>query len=163
MKRYLYAFDSCAAARHASEQFRKHGLRGEDISISPGEARAWKLFTHSLAVLIPHSGRGAATGGLAGLCVGLCALSLLRVDADVAAFMLLLFTAVAAILGAWISTPIDAIDCAPQISEEEAGSGRRFLVVVYSESVGEAAVDLSRDRAFCVHQRAVRVAPTRMG
>ena len=189
MKRYLYAFDSCAAAQHAFEQFRKHGLRPEDISIVPGEARAWKLFTNSLAVLIPRSGPGATTGGLAGLCVGVCALSLLRIDSDVAAFMLLLFTAGAAILGAWISTPIDTIDCAQQTPEEEGGRGRRFLVIAYdlrsqamlsekfapktraslfwhrgglhrSEGAGEPAVDLPRDRAFCVRQRAVRVVPT---
>ena len=126
MKRYSYAFDSGAAAQHAFGQFRKRGIREETICAIPGEARAWQEFPNSFAVLIPHSGRGATTGGLAGLCVGLCALGLLRVDPDVAACMLLLFTAGAAILGAWIFTPID---CAPQTAEEEAGSYRRFLIV----------------------------------
>jgi len=129
MKRYLYAFDSCAAAQHAFDQFRKRGMRDEDISIISGEARVWKRFPNSIAVLIPRSGRGAGTGGLAGLCVGLFALTLLRVDPSVAAFMLLLFTASAAILGAWISTPIDAIDNVSQTLEEEVECGGTLLVV----------------------------------
>ena len=82
----------------------------------------------SLSILIPHSGWGAAGGGLAGLSAGLLVLTLLRIEPGVAVFMLLVFTASAAILGAWICTPIET-GSTPLRELQEEDSGRTLLVV----------------------------------
>ena len=89
---------------------------------------SWTAMSNSLSILIPHSGWGAASGGLAGLSAGLFVLALLRIELDVAVFMLLVFTASAAILGAWICTPIETSSALPPELREE-DSGRTLLLV----------------------------------
>ena len=82
---------------------------------------SWTAMSDSLSILIPHSGWGAAGGGLAGLCAGLLVLTFLRIEPGVAVFMLLVFTSSAAILGAWICTPIETNSGPPgELPEEDS-------------------------------------------
>ena len=89
---------------------------------------SWTAMSNSLSILIPHSGWGAASGGLAGLSAGLIVLALLRIELNVAVFMLLVFTASAAILGAWICTPIETSSVPPPELREEDSARTRLLV-----------------------------------
>jgi hypothetical protein len=125
MKRYFYAFDSGRAAQRAFEQLRKRGVRTEDLSIIGRESGIHRRLPDSLSVLIPRSAKGAAIGGLVGLCVSLSALLLLHSDFTIAAVMVLLFTAGAASMGALLATPIDGVAGA----REEERRGRALLVV----------------------------------
>jgi hypothetical protein len=125
MKRHLVAFDFATRARPTLQQYSE--TRDEEAFIIPRAASMRDRISDSLSVLIPHSGWGAVVGGLAGLSAGVFVLTVLRIELDVAVSMLLVFTGSAAILGAWICTPIDTVSAPLRELQEEVNNGRTLL------------------------------------
>ena len=133
MKRYFYAFDTIEAARNAAAQLRNRGITDQNISIVIGhniDSRR-ESFWAPWRDLIPKLGRGAAVGGIVGVCAGTAALWLIHLQAATGYFMLLMFATAGAILGAWISTPVESTVLleGPRVLRDEIQAGRTLLIV----------------------------------
>jgi hypothetical protein len=150
MKRYIYAFDTIAAACSPVAQLRERGIDDRYISLiarQDVQAESTHDRLADVAVdLIPKFGWGAVVGATAGLWVGIAAMLVLPLDPAIDSSMLVTFIACGAILGAWISTPIGpkVLEEGPRALQDEVEAGRTLLVVD-SDSASEALVASAMD------------------
>jgi hypothetical protein len=135
MKRYVYAFDSPRAACGAVNVLRGHGISDEAISlVARSSIELQEIPSRYLDVstdFIPALRRGAAVGGVIGLCAGLIALAMPSLGITMAGPALIGFFAGGAVLGAWSSALVGSSvpDAVRRKFEDEIEAGRTLLVV----------------------------------
>ena len=135
MRRYIYAFDTPVAARGAVDVLRGHGIRDEAISlVARSNIELEEIPSRYLDAstdFIPALRRGAAVGGVIGLCAGLVALAIPPLGITLAGPALIAFFAGGAVLGAWSSALVGSSvpDEVRRKFEDEIKAGRTLLVV----------------------------------
>lgn len=135
MKRYIYAFDTPGAARGAVEVLRGHGIRDEAISLVARSnielEEIPQRYLDASTDFIPALRRGAAVGGVIGLCAGLIALAIPPLGITMAGPALIGFFAGGAVLGAWSSSLVGSSvpDEVRRKFEDEIDAGRTLLVI----------------------------------
>lgn len=145
MKRYIYAFDTPIAARGAVETLRGHGIRDEAISlVARSNIELEEIPSRYLDAstdFIPALRRGAAVGGVIGLCAGLIALAIPALGVTMAGPALIAFFAGGAVLGAWSSALVGSSvpDEVRRKFEDEIDAGHT-LVVVDSNRVNDEVI-----------------------
>jgi len=135
VKRYIYAFDSPGAARGAVQTLRGHGIRDEAISLVARSSIELEeipsRYLDASTDFIPALRRGAAVGGVIGLCAGLVALAIPALGITLAGPALIAFFAGGAVLGAWSFALVGSSvpDAVRRTFEDEIEAGRTLLVV----------------------------------
>jgi hypothetical protein len=135
VKRYIYAFDTAGAARGAVNMLRGHGVSDEAISLVARSSIELEeipsRYLDASTDFIPALRRGAAIGGVIGLCAGLVALAIPTLGITLAGPALIGFFAGGAVLGAWSSALVGSSvpDEVRRKFEDEIKAGRTLLVV----------------------------------
>ena len=135
MKRYIYAFDTPIAARGAVDTLRGHGINDQAISlVARSNIELEEIPSRYLDAstdFIPALRRGAAVGGVIGVCAGLVALAIPALGVTMAGPVLIGFFAGGAVLGAWSSALVGSAipDEVRRRFEDEIEAGRTLLGV----------------------------------
>lgn len=135
MNRYIYAFDTTQAARDSVNVLRARGISDKAISlIARSDIELDEIpsrFLDASTDFVPALTRGAAIGGVTGLCAGLIAIAIPPLGITLAGPALLGFLAGGAVVGAWSSALVGASvpDEIRRKFEDEIEAGRTLLVV----------------------------------
>jgi len=135
MKRYIYAFDSPESAHAALMALRLNGIDEKCMSlIARADIQLEKIpgrFLDASTDFMPALGRGAAIGGITGLCAGLVAMAIPVLGIAVGGAALLAFLGGGAMLGAWTSALVGSgvPDPIRRKFEDEIQGGRTLLVI----------------------------------
>jgi hypothetical protein len=135
VKRYVYAFDSPAAARSAIALLRTRGISDKQISvIARSDIQLDEVpnrYLDASTDFAPALGRGAAIGGITGLFAGIVAMAIPPLGIAIGGPALFGFLAGGAAVGAWSSAMVGSSvpDEVRRTFDDEIKAGRSLLVV----------------------------------
>jgi hypothetical protein len=145
MKRYVYAFETSAAAMAAVDYLSSHGIDKERVSLIARSDISEKELPDGLIDVsmdfAPAIKRGALFGAATGLVIGIVVPLVPAVGLSISAFELIAFVIGGALIGTWSASMIGAEvpNKLRRTFQDEIDAGRT-LVVIQSESDSDVKI-----------------------